>query len=94
MSEAILAGLAALLLINGASAALFALDKRQARLRGSRVPERTLLLAALLGGSPGAYWARGRFRHKTRKQPFSAWLHAIALAQLALLGALAWWWPR
>jgi uncharacterized membrane protein YsdA (DUF1294 family) len=55
-----------------------------------RIPERDLLLLALLGGTPGAYLARRAFRHKTRKQPFSSKLHGIALLQLAGLSALAW----
>jgi uncharacterized membrane protein YsdA (DUF1294 family) len=56
-------------------------DKRQAIAGVRRVPESNLLLLALLGGSPGAFWARRRFRHKTRKEPFSTRLHLIAMVQ-------------
>jgi len=46
-----------------------------------------LLTIALLGGSPGALVARQRFRHKTRKQPFSTALYAVCVLQLV---AVAW----
>ena len=53
--------------------------------------EARLLGLAFLGGSPGAYAARRLFRHKTRKQPFSGNLHAIAVLQLAVLAAFGAW---
>jgi len=71
---------------------LFALDKsRSTRCGAARIPERTLLLLALIGGTPGAYAGRWLFRHKTRKQPFVARLHAIAGLQAALLGVWLVW---
>ncbi|MBC2669324.1 DUF1294 domain-containing protein [Novosphingobium piscinae] len=74
---------------------LFALDKtRAARRSGRRIPERTLLLCAALGGTPGAYAGRWLLRHKTRKQPFVARLHLIAAGQAVLLAvALGRGWP-
>lgn len=67
---------------------------RGARVRSpyapSRIPERTLLLLALAGGSPGAFHARARFRHKTRKQPFVNNLRLIAALQVGLLLGLGW----
>lgn len=75
---------------------VFALDKSRAvRGRPRRIPERRLLLLAALGGTPGAYAGRWLFRHKTRKQPFVARLHGIAVVQgLVLAGALVWWLAR
>ena len=79
-----------LFFINALSILLFALDKRQAKARSWRIPEKTLLLSALFGGTPGAYWARKRFRHKTRKQPFSRLLHGISILQLLAIGWAVW----
>ncbi len=62
----------------------FGEDKRAAIAGRQRVPESTLLTFAAIGGTPGAYFARARFRHKTRKQPFSFRLHLIATVQAGL----------
>ncbi|TLP65853.1 DUF1294 domain-containing protein [Parasedimentitalea maritima] len=76
--------------INALEILLLMLDKRRARLGLWRISERTLLTVALVGGTPGAYWSRQLFRHKTRKQPFSTLLHAIALLQLIAGTAIIW----
>lgn len=65
-------------------------DKQRALAGRRRIPEADLLGLALIGGSPGALAARWIFRHKTRKQPFSTWLFAIAGLQLgAAIGLIA-----
>lgn len=87
--------LAALVLgvLNLATFLVFGWDKLAAVDGRTRVPERLLLLLAALGGSPGALLARPAFRHKTRKQPFGAWLALIVFAQVvAAAAALALWW--
>ncbi|MEJ5976742.1 DUF1294 domain-containing protein [Novosphingobium sp. PS1R-30] len=77
--------------INFITFAAFGIDKTLAEAQRRRVRESTLLWFAALGGTPGAYVGRALFRHKTRKQPFSRRLHAVAAFQLLLLaGALAW----
>lgn len=79
-----------LLAANLVAFSLFAVDKARARAGGRRVPERTLLLAALFGGL-GAWLGQRLLRHKTRKQPFAAWLgliltlHAFALLAVAVV---------
>lgn len=66
----IFAAFGLLLIINAITIAAFAIDKRRSSTGAWRIPEARLLWFAALGGSPGAFWARRRFRHKTRKQPF------------------------
>ena len=71
-----------ILLINGWTFVTFWLDKRRAVAGEWRVPEATLLLLALMGGWVGAKLAQRRFRHKTRKQPFTAMLNWIGAVHL------------
>ena len=77
--------------INFAAFAAFGIDKMLARAGAWRISEARLLGLAFVGGSPGAYAGRRLFRHKTRKQPFSGELHAIAVLQIVALAALAGW---
>lgn len=71
-----------LLAINGIAFGAFWLDKLRARQGTWRVPEKTLLTLALVGGSVGALIGQQALRHKTRKQPFRAWLLAITGLQI------------
>ena len=81
-----------LAVLNLLTFAIFGFDKAAAVDKRPRVPERALLALAALGGGPGALLARPVFRHKTRKQPFSAWLTLIVFAQVAaLVVGLAMW---
>jgi len=90
MSDAIPLCLLALSLANLLAFSLFAIDKARARAGGRRIPERALLLAALFGAL-GAWLGQRLLRHKTRKQPFAAWLgliltlHALALLAVAMV---------
>lgn len=75
-----------LALINGLTFFLYWHDKRSSQQRGvRRVPEATLLLAGLLGGTPAALVAQRLLRHKTRKTSFQLKFWAMSLLQLALL---------
>jgi len=78
------AALWALAAVNLLAFGLMGFDKGQAKRGGRRVPERTLFLAALLGGSPGAILGMWTFRHKTRHWYFKFGLPAILLVQIGL----------
>ena len=80
-----------LLTINVMAFAMFASDKRRAVRGLRRIPERTLLQLAMLGGTSGALVAQQMLRHKTRKEPFRTRLWLIAGSQALLLAALAYW---
>jgi uncharacterized membrane protein YsdA (DUF1294 family) len=67
---------------------LFAVDKRAALKGDQRIPENTLLLVSLLGGSPCAFAAQQLFHHKTRKQPFLTRFWMVVAFQAVL--ALGW----
>lgn len=82
----------ALIALNLIAFAAFGVDKTKARRGRWRIAESTLLMLAVLGGTLGAYAGRKAFRHKTRKQPFNSNLFAIAVVQVAGLGALIGWW--
>ena len=83
-----IAALSWLVLVNAWTALRFWQDKKRAIAGRRRIPESDLLGLALIGGSPAAFAARHLFRHKTRKQPFSAYLMLIAAAQAAAIAAL------
>lgn len=66
---------------------LFWFDKTQARERGPRVRETTLLMVSLLGGI-GAWLGQHLVHHKTRKEPFRTLLGVVILIHLAGVTAL------
>jgi uncharacterized membrane protein YsdA (DUF1294 family) len=80
----------ALIALNFATFAAFAIDKSLAENGRRRIAESTLLTLALLGGTPGAYAGRKAFRHKTRKQPFNTQLAAVAVLQAVLIAVASW----
>jgi uncharacterized membrane protein YsdA (DUF1294 family) len=75
-----------LVAINVLTFGLYAVDKLKARANAWRIAERTLLLFALAGGSPGAILAMKLFRHKTKKDSFLIWfVLTLALQIITLL---------
>ena len=73
-----------LIAINLVTFAVYGADKRRARRGAWRVPEKTLFMLPLLGGSVGALLGMRVFRHKTKHWYFVWGVPAILLAQLAL----------
>ncbi len=59
-------------------------DKRQSLKNKGRIPELTLHLLALLGGTLGALLGLLSFRHKTKKLSFKIVFLAIVLIQIGL----------
>ena len=59
-----------LILVNIAAFILYGYDKSCAKKKTRRIPERTLLLWAWLGGSIGAFLGMNIFHHKTLKAKF------------------------
>lgn len=68
--------------VNFLAFALMGVDKRRARRHRRRIPERTLLLFPLLGGSLGGIAGMGMFCHKTRHNAFRYGLPAILAIQV------------
>lgn len=71
-----------LLLINAAAFLLMLVDKFKAKRNLWRIPERTLMLSAALGGSAGALLGMYTFRHKTRHKKFSVGIPLIFAVQV------------
>jgi len=63
---------------------VYAWDKLRARRGAWRVPERTLLGLAALGGGAGAFCGVYLIRHKVRKARFAVGVPALLVAQIAL----------
>lgn len=76
-----------LILINLIAFFLMGIDKRKARTGAWRIPEKTLFLSAILGGSIGAIAGMQLFRHKTRHQSFVVGMPAILIVQILLAAA-------
>ncbi len=79
-----------LVLINLAAFAMFGIDKRKAMKDQWRIPEKTLFLAALLGGSVGAFLGMQVFHHKTKHWKFLLGVPACIILHVGL--AAAYWW--
>lgn len=75
-----------LVVINLVAFYLMAEDKRRAKKQSWRIPEETLFLAALLGGSVGAWLGMYLCHHKTKHWYFVVGIPLI----LAIQVVLAW----
>ncbi len=71
-----------LLFINLLALMLMGVDKHRAKRHRWRIPERTLLLTAVLGGSIGGIAGMLLFRHKTKHAKFYIGLPVILGVQI------------
>lgn len=67
---------------------LMGLDKYKARKQLWRIPESTLFILAIIGGSMGCIIGMHVFRHKTRHWYFLFGMPMILLIQIALFAAI------
>ncbi|MBQ8263767.1 MAG: DUF1294 domain-containing protein [Oscillospiraceae bacterium] len=74
-----------LVIINLVLFATMAVDKQKAKRDKRRVPEATLFLMALIGGSIGGIAGMYCFRHKTKHMSFVIGFPAILILELALV---------
>ena len=73
-----------LLIINALSFLLMLIDKQKAKKDCWRIPEKTLMAVAILGGSLGGIAGMKLFRHKTKHPKFSIGLPVILAVQILL----------
>jgi len=73
-----------LLLINAVGCVLMLVDKFKAKQNLWRIPEKTLMTTAAIGGSVGVLAGMYLFRHKTKHKKFTVGVPAILSVQVIL----------
>lgn len=74
--------LLAILIVNLLTLAIYGIDKWLAIKQKRRVPEKYLILLAVIGGSVGAWSGMLMFHHKTKKYLFSIGVPVIFVLQV------------
>ena len=77
-----------LIAVNLIGFALMGIDKYKAKKRAFRIPEATLFIVAIIGGSIGSIIGMYAFRHKTRHWYFVYGMPAILILQILLIALL------
>lgn len=78
-----------LLAVNILAFVLFGADKQKARRNAWRIPEKTLILSAVIGGSVGAI-GHAVFSPQTRKAKFAIGVPVILLVQIGAMCLVQW----
>ena len=73
-----------LVIINIIGFAMMGIDKKKAKKRSFRIPEASLFIIAVIGGSLGTIAGMYFFRHKTRHWYFVYGMPAILILQIIL----------
>lgn len=74
-----------LVVMNSIGFASMGIDKSKAKRGAWRIPEKTLFLIAILGGSVGSILGMKQFRHKTKHKSFTIGMPAILLVQVLVI---------
>ena len=74
-----------LVVINVVTFFMYGIDKWKAKKSRWRIPEATLLLMAVIGGSIGAWLGMKTWHHKTLHKKFRYGIPIILIAQIVLL---------
>ena len=74
-----------LIAINAITFITYGIDKWKARKNKWRIPESTLLLLAVFGGSIGAFLGMRVWHHKTMHKKFKYGIPSILVLQIGLL---------
>ena len=61
------------------------IDKRKAKYGSWRIPEKTLLIIAMIGGSIGTISGMYVFRHKTKKLKFTLGFPTILISEIIII---------
>ncbi len=72
--------------INLITFAVYGIDKMRAKKNRWRIPEKTLFLLAIVGGSVGAWLGMQYFRHKTKHMQFKIGIPLIFIVQIICVG--------
>ena len=73
-----------LVMVNLVAFITYGIDKLKARRNKKRIPEATLLLLAIVGGSIGAWLGVKVWHHKTLHKKFKYGIPLIIIVQIAL----------
>ena len=76
------------ILINAAAFIIYGADKFFAKKGMRRIPEKTLIPAAAIGGAFGAYAGMQIFRHKTKHAKFNISIPVLMAVHLGMLAYL------
>lgn len=74
-----------LVVMNIIGFASMGIDKSKAKRGAWRIPEKTLFLIAILGGSIGSIVGMKQFRHKTKHKTFTIGMPAIFIIQVIII---------
>ena len=74
-----------IVIINILTFIVYGIDKLKAKKGKWRIPESTLLLLAIIGGSIGAWFGMKVWHHKTKHKKFKYGIPLIIILQLGVL---------